>query len=216
MNIISRFSRHIHRWKLMENSYLRSKTFNNSKSKHRFKLRDLAPTILFGVTFYNKENNDNDFLKNINLEEDIMTKAFCGPEPELLELMNVLKDCIVQSCSQYRACIKKQIEIIEKSIENSILSDTIDELPEYRSLASELNNELNNYIVLLKTIGEMTYQHLLNSAKEGGSIQHVSLLSETYKNLEVILQHELDENRKCETDLNIANRNMILNSKVDY
>ncbi|KAL3282234.1 hypothetical protein HHI36_005429 [Cryptolaemus montrouzieri] len=150
-----------------------------------------------------------------DLEDDVLKKAFSSTEPELLELMDVLRDCIVESCAQYRTCLKKQIEIIERSSTNGIFSDGLDELPEYRSLATDLNHELNNYVVLLKTVGEMTYQHLITSVKEG-SIQNVNLISEKYKNLEIILQQQLDENRKCETELNSANRNLILNTRVDY
>lgn len=178
----------------------------------------LGPTII-STTFYNlhkDEVNFNPFGKSSReVEEEVINKAFSNPEPELLELMEVLEKCIIESCAQYRICLKKQIEIIEKSSRSGIYSDYLDELPEYRTLAYDLNHELNNYIVLLKTVGEMTYQHLISSAK-GESIKNINLISEKYKNLEVLLQKQLDENRKFEFELNNANRIMIMNTKADY
>lgn len=209
--------------RLLRSLYSRSKiSWDSGKIRSPFKIWSSCKTIfsptMFATTFYNmNDEKPNDFFPKSSkeIEEEVINKAFNSPDPELLELMEVLENCIIESCAQYRICLKKQIEIIEKSSRSGIFSDYLDELPEYRTLAYDLNHELNNYIILLKTVGEMTYQHLINSAK-GQSIKDINLISEKYKNLEVLLQKQLDENRKFETELNNANRNMIINTQQNF
>ncbi|XP_044751547.1 uncharacterized protein LOC123311575 isoform X1 [Coccinella septempunctata] len=205
MSVISRLS------SLVVRSKIPSKAIKMFKTEIRnwCPCRTVLGPTLFATTFYNLHEDKldtNSFLKSSReVEEEVINKAFISPEPELLELMEVLEKCIIESCAQYRICIRKQIEIIEKSSRSGIYSDYLDELPEYRTLAFDLSHELNNYIVLLKTVGEMTYQHLMSSAK-GESIKDINLISEKYKNLEILLQKQLDENRKFEMELNTANR----------
>lgn len=136
----------------------------------------------------------------INVEDDLR-KAIEDGETAIVDLMIQLQQLIITASKEYRNCVSKQIEIIKATGDGAS-----DELPQFRSLANELSSEINEYIILLKTLGEIAYDQTLISLK----VDHHSFeaILRKYKELELLLLQELEANKRKELELleiNISN-----------
>ncbi|KAF7269954.1 hypothetical protein GWI33_017044 [Rhynchophorus ferrugineus] len=196
MNIFRRLSQSILKIKHCRNIYFVSNRFyyNNrlpALSIKRFVLSTLV--ISHNVVHDLKINLDND-----------LQKACEEGEAAILELMTQLEDLIKTTSKEYRSCLQKQIDLIKKA--TSTGSDIWEDLPQYRVLASKLNAELNDYLVLIKTIGEMAYnQTLISSFLNESSI---TVIIKKYEDLENMLVKEFEASKELELELlkaNVAN-----------
>lgn len=139
----------------------------------------------------------------INLDDDLR-KACDDGEKAILELMTQLEDLIKTTSQEYRSCLQKQIDLIKTATTTN--SDIWNDLPQYRILASKLNEELNDYLILIKTIGEMAYnQTLISSLMNESSI---AIIIKKYEDLENMLVKEFEASKQLELELlkaNVAN-----------
>lgn len=149
-----------------------------------------------GCTLF-RENND--IQDRINMEEELI-KAFIGGDATLIKLMEQLKDFVTVVSQEYRTCLSKQIEVTKTAQEIGPLSEAWDELPQYRTLAQQLNNELNEYITVFNIIGQMANEQSLNNLIEGSTL-NIDIIIEKFKKLEIIVKKELVSNKNAEREL---------------
>lgn len=142
--------------------------------------------------------------------EDGLRKACEEGEEAIVLLMDTLKDFVVVVCKEYRSCLAKQIEIHEIASKIGPLSEIWDELPQYRTLAAELNKELDDYMTIFNIIGQMTVDDSLVSFVTGTTDKLDSIVV-NYKALNTLLQKELAQNKEIEMELLRIKRDSILN-----
>lgn len=128
---------------------------------------------------------------------ETLHKALDEGEVAIINLLEQLTDFVKTISEEYRNCIRKQIEITEKASGMGQLSETWDELPQYRNLANELLKEINEYITLFNAVGEMAKNAIL-LATDANKINNIQ---EKYKELEKKIQKEIEENKKLEKKL---------------
>nr|CAI5833239.1 unnamed protein product [Callosobruchus analis] len=148
----------------------------------------------------------------IDVNEDL-NKALVEGDAALLKLIEQLKEFVSVVSKEYRACLVKQIEITDKALNVGPLSDAWDEIPHYRSLASQLLKELREYQLLFDTIGQMASDRSLDELVSG-STKDMSEVTIRYKELEVLVRKEFEENKKVEMALLEKHRDSILYDAV--
>ncbi|KAJ8913530.1 hypothetical protein NQ315_017081 [Exocentrus adspersus] len=139
--------------------------------------------------------------------EDGLREACQNGNIAILSLMDQLKEFVVIICREYRNCLAKQIEITEVASNIGPESEKWDELPQYRILADELYNELNDYMTVFNTIGQMTDDE---SMKSFVNKEQLNLITAKYKILEAVLQKEFALNKEVELKLLVIKRDSIL------
>ncbi|XP_018579725.1 uncharacterized protein LOC108917555 isoform X1 [Anoplophora glabripennis] len=143
--------------------------------------------------------------------EDGLREACAEGDVAIVVLMDTLKDFVLVVCQEYRSCLTKQIEITETASKIGPLSEFWDELPPYRTLAAELSKELDDYMSVFNTIGQMMTDDSLVSFVTG-TTDKLDLVATKYQELNTLLQKEFEQNREIELELLRINRNSILNS----
>ncbi|XP_056641527.1 uncharacterized protein LOC130448264 isoform X1 [Diorhabda sublineata] len=132
-------------------------------------------------------------LETINLEEDISTALQEG-DAAIIKLMNQLKDFVIVVSEEYRKCLLKQIEIIQRATEGGPLSEKWDELPQYRALASELLNELTEYRKMINILDSL--------ARDRSSVTvATNNIFGQFVEIQEFIQKEVDQNKKIEKEL---------------
>ncbi|CAH1954107.1 unnamed protein product [Acanthoscelides obtectus] len=144
----------------------------------------------------------------VDVNEDL-NKALVEGDTALLKLIEQLKEFVSVVSSEYRACLVKQMEITDKALTVGPLSEAWDEIPHYRTLASELLKELYEYQLLFHTIGQMASDQSLDRLVLGSN-ENLSEVSRRYKELEVIVKKEFEKNKKAEMALLEKHRYSIL------
>lgn len=162
-------------------------------------------TFLHPVPVSSTENSYNDTLKG-KMDIDKIQQALLEGGEAIIQLMDELKDVVKVTCEEYRKCLFKQIEITERTKNLGPLSECWDELPQYRTLADELLQDLNNYKALFETLGKMT-----ESAAIGGIQEFTSTIKLKYQEFQKIFIKEFEENKKLEMKLLKLNCDTILN-----
>ncbi|XP_060517645.1 uncharacterized protein LOC132696683 [Cylas formicarius] len=132
----------------------------------------------------------------INVEDDVR-KACDEGEAALINLMNRVKKLVVETSIEYRQCLAKQIEITQKA--KIIGPQVYDDLPKHRTLGETLSHELNEYLIIFKTIGEIAYnQSLLSLLLNEVDFERLCI---AYKELEIVILREFGENKRKELEL---------------
>ncbi|XP_044267052.1 uncharacterized protein LOC123012902 isoform X1 [Tribolium madens] len=165
---------------------------------------------LFIVTSYpifSKERS-RDTMENF----DLHLKAACEKgEVAITQLMNSFREHILETSEAYKECLQKQIEIIDEATKVGAMSAKWDELPEYRSIATDLSQQLNTFAATVHTIGEIakneTLQYITQQQKQ------FQLIGKKTKELEKLLTTQMEEIKKLESKLLIKSRESIQKSK---
>lgn len=144
-------------------------------------------------------------IQNMDIEE--VQKALRDGDVALMNLIDELKDFVKVVSEEYRKCLKKQIEITEKSQNVGPLSETWDELPKYRTLADELLQQLNNYKALFQTLGTMAESKFSVGINEATDF---AVFMTKFKQSQEVIEKEFLENRKLEKILLEINCESIL------
>nr|CAH7738446.1 unnamed protein product [Callosobruchus chinensis] len=144
----------------------------------------------------------------IDVNEDL-NKALIEGDAALLRLIEQLKEFVSVVSTEYRACLIKQMEITDKALNVGPLCDDWDEIPHYRTLAGQLLKELHEYQLLFDTIGQMASDRSLDDLVSGSN-ENLNEVSTRYKELEVIVRKEFEENKKVELALLEKIRDSIL------
>ncbi|KAJ8940172.1 hypothetical protein NQ318_019381 [Aromia moschata] len=142
---------------------------------------------------------------------DGLQKACEEGDTAIIKLMDQLKEYVIVVSKEYRTCLMRQIEITKTATSTGPLSEDWDELPQYRVLADELNKELNDYMAIFNTIGQMSHDETLVKFVTG-TCDNLESIGVKYKELEKLLEREFEENRKFEKELLETNRDSILNN----
>lgn len=146
-------------------------------------------------------------IKTDKMDIGEVQKALYEGDAAIIKLMDELKDFVKVVSEEYRNCLKKQIEITEKSQNVGPFSDTWNELPKYRTLADELHEQLNNYNALFETLAKMVEIKSVDNPLDKDVLVK---LKAKYKESQEIIKKELDENRKIEMMLLKLNCDTIL------
>ncbi|KAH1014374.1 hypothetical protein HUJ04_003221 [Dendroctonus ponderosae] len=129
----------------------------------------------------------------INLEDDLR-QAIEDGEQAIVQLMNELQDLVTSVSKEYRSSLSQQIELIQ------ITGDEAShELLQFRAVADELNNELNEYAILLKAIGDIAYDQTMISLMVDANA--LAVILKKYKELEIVLLREFEANKQMELQL---------------
>lgn len=147
--------------------------------------------------------------KKMATEEDVHRVLEEG-DVAIIKLMDQIKELIQIISEEYRNAIDKQIEITKTASNTGPLSEMWDELPKHRTLADKLLKEINEYIALFNTMGQL--------AKDKSLVEFVvtnrdylDVITVKYQEIEKIIQHELELNKELETKLLRAHCDSILN-----
>lgn len=141
--------------------------------------------------------------------EDSLRKACEEGDTAIILLMDTLKDFILIVCQEYRSCLTKQIEITKTASKIGPLTEIWDELPQYRTLAADLNKELDDYMTVFNTIGQMTNDDSLKMFVKG-TTDKLHLIAVKYSELDTLLQKQIAENKEVELSLLKIKRDSIL------
>ncbi|KAL1491114.1 hypothetical protein ABEB36_011758 [Hypothenemus hampei] len=126
--------------------------------------------------------------------EDDLRKALEQGEPAIVDLMNQLQNLVINVSKEYRLCLENQIILIKSSGDAAA-----EDLPKFRTQATELNQELTTYIILLKTIGGiLSYEESFINHLADAELERIL---KTYKKLEILLLKEFQLNKEKELDL---------------
>lgn len=189
--------------------YLRKKTNINAIVYHPRSFISTGSKVLMGsqvcCAALKTENRTN-----IDVEDDLRIACEEG-DTAIILLMDTLKDFVLVVCQEYRSCLTKQIEITQTASKIGPFSEVWDELPQYRTLEAELIKELNGYMTVFNTIGQMTNDDSLESFVTG-TTNKLYLVAVKYKELDTLLQKEIAQNREVELELLKIKRDSILNS----
>ncbi|XP_028136639.1 uncharacterized protein LOC114331310 isoform X2 [Diabrotica virgifera virgifera] len=132
-----------------------------------------------------------------SLEDDI-TKALQEGEDAIIKLMNQLKDFVVVVSQEYRSCLLKQMEIVKKASDLGSSTEIWDELPHYRTLASELNNEIIEYYTLFKTLDALAKN---KSVLRDTGDHVVKDVLQVFQEIQTFIEMQVAENQKMEKEL---------------
>lgn len=143
--------------------------------------------------------------ETMNIEQ--VQKAIYEGDNAIMNLMDELSDFVKVVSEEYRNCLKKQMEITEKSQNVGPFSESWDELPQYRTLADELQQQLNNFSALFETLGKMLEIKYSDIAEENDIFLK---MNEKFKEHQELIRKEFEENRKLEVKLLRLNCDNIL------
>lgn len=146
--------------------------------------------------------------EKLKMDIDEVQKALNEGDIAVLKLLDELKDFVKVVSEEYRNCLRKQMEITEKSKNVGHFSEMWDELPEYRTLANELRQQLYNYNALFETLGKMAEMQFSNGIEKDGSL--VVKINEQFLESQEIIKKEFEENKKLEMELLKLNCDTIL------
>ncbi|KAG5866487.1 hypothetical protein JTB14_004010 [Gonioctena quinquepunctata] len=149
-----------------------------------------------GTTIASMSENEDDIENRqigSNIEEDLKDALEKGDEA-ILSLMHQLKEFFTVVSQEYRNCLVRQMNIMEKALTLGPHSETWDEIPHYRSLADKLQNELNEYVTLFNTLGHMANEKSLVDMVSGS--MNIWIWWREIKELEVVFLREIEENKK--------------------
>lgn len=143
---------------------------------------------------------------------DVLLQQACDlGELAIVQVMDVLKDRIIEICEEYNNCLGEQIKIVKEASEQGPMSSRWDDLPQFRSLASELNEELNNYVLILNTLGEAARKQNMDFITK--EKHHLYTIEMKFKQVQDLLETHINSIKKLEKTLLDLNRQVILKTK---
>lgn len=151
--------------------------------------------------------------KRMATEEDIH-KALEEGDTAIIKLMDQLKEFVQIISEEYRKALNKQIEITEAASNVGPLSEMWDELPKHRTWADELLKEINECSAVFNTIGQLAKEKVLAKFVLSDK-DNLDMVAVKYKELEEVMQHELEQNKKLEIKLVQAHCDSILTEISD-
>lgn len=126
--------------------------------------------------------------------EDDLRQAIDDGEQAIVQLMNELHDLVSSVSKEYRSALSKQIELIQMTGD-----EASHELLQFRAAADELSNELNEYAILLKAIGDIAYDQTMISLMVDANA--LAKILKKYTELEIDLLREFEANKQMEMQL---------------
>lgn len=150
--------------------------------------------------------------QSIKMDIEEIEKAIHEGDIAIIKLMDIVKDFVQVISKEYRNCLRKQMEITEKAQKEGHYSEMWDELPEYRCLADELHQQLNDYDALFQTLGKMAEIQLSDRTNQDNSL--TVNVNEKFKESQEIIKQEFEENRKLQMELLKLNCDTILMEMV--
>lgn len=143
-----------------------------------------------------------------NMDIDKIQIAINAGDKAIMNLMDELTDCVKVMSEEYRNCLRKQMEITKRSQNVGPLSESWDELPKYRTLADELQQQLNNFSALFETLGKMVESKLTDYTAKDTEI--FSNINKKFRESQELIRKEYEENRILEIKLLRLNCDTIL------
>lgn len=139
---------------------------------------------------------------------DLHLKSACEKgEAAITQFMNSLQDSILEISKAYKDCLYKQIEIIDEAVKGGALSPKWDDLPKYRILASDLKEQLNSFVTNIKTLGTIARNETLSYITQ--QQQQFKLIAKKTKELEKLIEKQMDEIKELENKVLVKNRESI-------